>query len=395
MRYRFSTLAAGFLGAAMGLSGCAERGAQVLAPGEGSALSIEASVDVVAHVFALGMASPDVRAAVRDAMRASPLTEHKLSLREFVTTAAGARLLRAAAGAGGIGLSDLRIMIAALPDLDFYVPARQHRLTWRGTGNHVVAVSLDGHAPTRGYRGDGTAVAIDPTQAVPPENAVLLLQAAESKSPRVLPQPNRAGSVIQDPEDGELSGVLLITDKEGTTRTIFLADLMGPGGASVPLAECYEDCGGGGGGGGAPPPQTFLERIITYGVCDNGFCWEGNEFEFRAMTPSGTTNAIRIEGIESTESRYLHIVLINALPPMWVGGEGGAIAARETDAWPNPDDFFYFYYTFQYGYPPPGYSCASIPLGSNVENQEDKLRYFDLREDGCYNPFTMKVQFNW
>lgn len=357
---------------------CAEPGGVVGPRGR----SVDASVDGVARAFARGLAQPDVRAAVRDAMRASPLTEHKLSLREFVGRRAGDRLVRAAALKTGVEGADLLGVIASLPDMDFYVPIRQQRLTWQGTADYVVTVNLHGRAPTFGYDRNGDKVPLDLSGSEPPPQVVVMLQAAETKSPRILPQRNEPGLVIQDPDDGGLSGSLVITDRRGGQRTVFLADLVDPKVGTINWAKCYEECDGGSGGGGSPPPQTYLERIATQGVCDNGFCWETNEFEFRAMTPSGVTNAIRIEGIESTEDRYLHMHLIYAIPPMWVGGQNGTIAARETDSF-GYDLFF----LTGLGY------CGAVPLDGN----EDNLVWWYLTEGTC-DEFAFKslvVMYTW
>lgn len=385
MRNCFSPFTAALLGAAMGLSGCAERGGEVLAP---PTASVEAQVGWVARAFAMGMAEPAVRLSVRDAMRASRLTEHKLPLQTYAASADAEPLIQATAAVLGTDAAALRARIARLPELDFYVPARQHRLDWQGTDDFVIAVGLGGQAARGAYASDGSLRSIDLSGALP-ANAVLMLQSAETKSSRLAPQAARWGRTIQDPDDGTLSGTVTLGDKSGVSLTVGLAEwTQGRGG--INRQECYEECGGGG-GGVPPPPSTYLERLTTTDVCDNGNCFEGNEFEFRGMTPNGTTGTVRIEGIERYESRFLHIPIVSALPPMWVGGEGGSIAARETDGWPNPDDYWYFEYSDYLNQ----YQCRSIPLGSNVGNQEDKLRFFGLREDACSNGIRLTAQFNW
>lgn len=267
------------------------------------------------------------------------------------------------------------------------MPARQHRLSWQGTNDFVVASSLSESPVTVAYSSDGKTRAINLMRELPPE-AVFMIQTAEAKSRRLSLQAARWGRTIQDPDDGTLSGTVTLRDKSGVSLTVGLAEWM-QSREGINQVMCYEDCGGG--GGPPAPPPTYLERLTTIDVCDNGNCFEGNEFEFRGMTPNGTTGTVRIEGMERYESRLLHVPLVSALPPMWVGGEGGAIAARETDAWPNPDDFWYFEYTDYLNQ----YQCRSIPLGSNVGNQEDKLRFFGLREDACYNGIRLTAQFNW
>lgn len=360
------------------LSSCAEPD-RLMGP---DGRSMDATLDQVARAFALGMSHRDVRAAVRDAMRASPLTEHKLSLQAFANSRAGERLIGAAAPPAGLASSDLRARIAALPDIDFYVPARQQRLTWTGTTDYVIATSLHGRAPTYGYDANGGRIAIDLSTGDVRGIVIIMLQAAEPKSPRIGQQPDLPGSTIQEFLDGELSGSWTVADAKGGTRTYFLADLDAAALTAIGLAQCYENCGGGGGGGGNPPPATYLERIATQGICDNSNCSEGNEFEFRAMTPGGTTNAIRIEGVGSTVDLYLHRLLIYALPPMWVGGEGGAIAARETDNF--GDDYFFF---TDLGY------CGAVVL----DDIDDKLVWWYLTEGTC-DVFAYKglaVMYTW
>jgi len=234
-----ATLSVAMFGATAFVTGCAERSEQLVAPEARSASPAHSRVDALARAFAVAMAAPEVRASVRDAMRASPLTAHTLSLQQFGASPEGEQLLRAAAGAVGKGLNELRAIIAGLPDLDFYIPARQHRLTWRATDDYVVAVNLNGRGATAGYGPDGRAIAFDLFQPEPPKQAVLMLQTAETKNHRIHPQIARPGATIQDLEDGEIGGSFVFTDASGATRAIELADVAISGGGNM---QCYEDC---------------------------------------------------------------------------------------------------------------------------------------------------------
>lgn len=233
MSRRVAMLSVAMLGVAAFGTGCAERGEQLVAPEARSASPMESRVDALARAFAVAMADPGVRAAVRDAMRASPLTAHKLSLQQFGASPDGEQLLRAAASAVGKSVDELRSTIAGLPELDFYVPARQHRLTWRATVDYVVAVNLNGHGATAGYGPDGRPVAFDLFQAEPPRQVVLVLQTAETKNRRIYPRVDRPGATIQDVEDGEIGGSFVFTDAFGTIRTIELADVAISGGGNA------------------------------------------------------------------------------------------------------------------------------------------------------------------
>lgn len=98
--------------------------------------------DLVAGAFAAAMSEGTIRFLVRDAMRASLLTEHKLVLQEFVATPAGRTLVNAGAMAIGVTGDSLGRVIASLPPMDFYVPGAAHRKSWRGDGQVLVAAAL-------------------------------------------------------------------------------------------------------------------------------------------------------------------------------------------------------------------------------------------------------------
>jgi len=389
-------------GVAMLASACADRGGPVLAP---NAQSAGSQVDVVARAFALGMAVPEVRAAIRDAMRASPLTEHKLSLQQFAASPAGAQLLRAAASATGMGLDGLRVTVAELPELDFYLPVRQHRLTWRATDDYIVAVNLNGRGVTGGYGRDGRLVALDLFQPVPPSHAILMLQTAETKSRRIHPQLSGRGATIQDADDGELSGSLVIRQSSGATETIDLADLVTSNSNQRndlrPLEQCFEDCGGGGGGGGSPPPPpptVSLTYIHTSGIVDYNNPFETNEFEFNSTATNGTTGFLRIEGIPSSTNEARHDAVIATVPSLGPNNPYDtsnkiSIDVKETDGWPNPDDHFYFSYPPLQ--PPPSMDpnyCGAVPLGWEIN---DNGRSWNMKEDSCGGTQDLTLTFGW
>lgn len=105
-------------------------------------------------------------------------------------------MLGAAAGAAGVELSTVRGWIAQLPELDFYAPVREHRLSWRGTADVVVGLNLDvDDTRLTGFAPDGSTVLLDSRDGVP-SRAVLLLHPAEPKSERRDARPT-PGMVIQ------------------------------------------------------------------------------------------------------------------------------------------------------------------------------------------------------
>lgn len=182
-------------------------------------------LQVVARSFALAMQNDGARLAVRDALRDSPWNEHKLELREFLATDGGRTVLTAAGAAIGESPATLLARAQRLPAMELYVPSREQRLSWRGSGEVAVAATLDGDAPrVDGFDASGRAL----TDALAyPADAVLLLAPAEFRTPRVDPQPRGAGEVIQSLSDGETAqSVFTWTDAQGNTTTVDYDDVM-------------------------------------------------------------------------------------------------------------------------------------------------------------------------
>jgi hypothetical protein len=164
----------------------------------------EMAADKIAHAFAQAMSQADVRVHVRNAMRASKYVEHKLVLQEFVQTASGRRLVAAAAEATGTTVQAINELIAQIPLMDFYVPFREHRLTWRGGAEVAVGTGMEVDAGTfYAYKPSGQQVTYQ-SGAKAPELVWIFMHPVELKSLRDQPQADGHGSVIQEPEDGDV-----------------------------------------------------------------------------------------------------------------------------------------------------------------------------------------------
>ncbi len=298
---------------------------------EASAVAdVHRKVDKIAWQFALAMEADSIRLLVRDAMRESPVSEHKLVLQEFVRTPRGLRVMAVAASAGDQDPEQLEADIAHLPPLDFYVPAREHRLSWKGTKDIAVGANVDVEAPLIGYTTAGVAENID-RRAAASNLTFVVLQPAEHKSQRVAPQAARPGAVIQDPDDGENSGSLTIRYPDGTSTTTEFAEL-------AQFAQCTpETCPEGGGGGGGQPGSvpTYVKRIEIYEMCDNANCSEGNELHFVATATNGTTYELVKDDLHPLTNYNVNLWQLGVSP---ASGFFVDIRVRETDAWPNGDD---------------------------------------------------------
>jgi len=330
-----------------------------------------ANADLVARAIARAMSRADARALTRDAMRASDLTEHKLDLAEFARSTAGRTVLAAGAPLAGTTADAVLAAAAALPAIDFYMPSADDRRTWRASANVGVVVIDGGGAQRVAALPDGSTQAVDltsPTQARP----LFALTPAEPKSRRVGAQPaGRSGDVIQDTDDGQVSGRRGLRTPDGDSVSVELADPDGPrklalfaarhglsplavgapsqlvGGPKTPhLIPCGEP--------GAdpscewtppPPPKdtTFLHTIRTQRFCDNANCAEGNEFQFFASYsaylggPELASGYLEVYGVGSSVLVTVEKPVIFARPH--TSSDYVKVSVKEWDvSWINPDD---------------------------------------------------------
>jgi Big-like domain-containing protein len=155
----------------------------------------------VARGIALALASPELRAIVRDAMRESDVNEHKLVLQEFADTPEGRRLFAAAASALDVSERRLVEIVKGLPEFDFYAPFARHRREWRATDDVLVGATLDPeNRYLDAYSIHGEAIKLDHEDGVP-SSPLLILHPGEKKWRRLRPQPPLSGETIEGPDE--------------------------------------------------------------------------------------------------------------------------------------------------------------------------------------------------
>lgn len=137
--------------------------------------------EIARHV-AVALEDATVRSALRDAVRASPLQEHKLDLHEFLLNGPGrVRDLLAANGLEESG----RVLLARMGSMDLYFAIDGQVETWKGGPVTVVTVS-DPDA-TRGTAIDAQGRTREVTEKdIPSLGHVLVIHPAERRSLRSL-----------------------------------------------------------------------------------------------------------------------------------------------------------------------------------------------------------------
>lgn len=264
--------------------------------------------------------------------------EHKVVLSEFLETEQGRYLVAVSAERSAQTVRAIQQLAALLPPIDLYVPHVEHRRSWVPSQPIAVTALVDETSPLFGRLADGSLMSIDRRSTAPTEIAILLLGPAEAKVER----------------------------RATKSDTCFAQQFPG---------IAASDCGGGGGGGGGGGDNVYLhgDYIGTYDICDNGFCSETNEFELRAQDSNGTWHSpvLRCTEVPSTGTiniathPYCNTDRVHNSSPIEVSYID--VAVIETDGWPNPDDQFLDYIT---------YNCA--PVTPRVTHNSSYEREFLL-----------------
>jgi hypothetical protein len=214
--------------------------------------------------------------------------------------------------------AELAEMIARLPALDFYVPGRAQRRSWRGSPNVVVNATLQ---PVRGdipgYDPQGKGVLV--TSAAAAQGVTLIgLHPAEPKARRMDPQAPGDSDVIEDANDGTMAVVYVDVLPNGATRETVptsMAELRaGRGGTTLsttmddPIDPCDNPdaifCDPGGGGGPVASGSIRVTDFVTIYACDY-YCQipftDELEIEFKTGVNGANEQKTRFYGVSSSE----------------------------------------------------------------------------------------------
>lgn len=289
------------------LSGCAEPPASpTLAvdsdPASGIALATDdqpAEVVRLAHALARVLGDVQHRRTVRNALRESDWTEHKVPLNAFPSAPGSERIVVGVEELMELVPGGLTSYVANLPEIDFYMVARAHRANWRPSQAVIVAAHMGETAPMFAFNGLGGRVGLDLANSVLPNEGLLLLQAAEPKSLHPIARVADA-ETITDP-----------LDRPVVTANQEACNPADPG--------CDEEGGGGGGISGdyqAPICTNYRwTGVTTQDQWDNGNPYEGNEIEVHWDIVGGSSGHQRVTGLGYTDSVSMNLPLFCTTDP--------------------------------------------------------------------------------
>lgn len=184
-----------------------------------------------AQAFAQTLSSDVAALQLKDALRRSLYTRHRVSLQAFVRDSQSATLVDGIAARLGTTRLALISSLAVRPPLDLVIPSREQRLTWRGSTDVIVAARFDESvAPERAFTSSGRALAYMSLRnaEVQPADAptVVSISPSYGLALRARPQAAVDGPVVQDEGDGEYGGVTIKYLPNGDSIVTQLGDAI-------------------------------------------------------------------------------------------------------------------------------------------------------------------------
>src|SRR5881392_3637460 len=165
----------------MGALACSDRppGTAPDAAGGPNVLSTATTPELLARSLALALGDPAFRAHVKGELDRSPFREHKLPFQRFLTAGPGGGIaLATMARRSGVAMADLaREADGAMP-LEMYLPVPEHRRTWTGDANVLVATAVADHDVPVAFDVQGHRRLLDPEQ--PPSTPVIAVVPVET-----------------------------------------------------------------------------------------------------------------------------------------------------------------------------------------------------------------------
>ena len=149
------------------------------ASGEPAILSA-AAPELLARSLALALGDPAFRAHVKDQLDRSPFREHKLSFQRFLAAERSGTggALATMARRSGLATADLAGAAERAIPLEMYLPVPEHRRSWTGDANVLVATAIADHDPPVAFDLQGNRRLLDPER--PPSTPVIAVVPVET-----------------------------------------------------------------------------------------------------------------------------------------------------------------------------------------------------------------------
>jgi len=200
--------------------------------------------------LALAMNDRGLRNRIKTDMRKAPFSEHKLMFSDYLRGQSGGIVLAKMARESGQSREQVLALLAQLPPLEFYMPVADHRESWTGGADLIVAGSIMGdRAAPIGYDLQGQPVAL--SADVAPATPTMVLVPLETDFSRALDAAKARN--VRDRGGDAIGTLSTLEDGSGCSGDLEAVD-----------ASC--DGGGGGGGGGGSYTGTPSSIVRQRGI---------------------------------------------------------------------------------------------------------------------------------
>src|SRR5436309_11333049 len=142
-----------------------------------TAQQLQAKSEALAQHLARALAHPHFRAYVKAQLDGSPFREHKLHFQRFLA-ADGALARDEVARQTGVSAAEVDREAGAAIPLEMYLPVPEHRRTWTGDANVLVATAIADHDVPVAFDVHGNRQLLDPEQ--PPSTPVIAVVPVET-----------------------------------------------------------------------------------------------------------------------------------------------------------------------------------------------------------------------
>lgn len=190
------------------------------------------------RTLALTLQDDAVRLRLKNDLDGSHFREHKLHAARYLRGDAGKALRGRLASKRARGDADVDAILNSIRSVELYMPVPEHKLTWDGGPDVIVAAQLREGAPIVGFRLDGSQVKLS-ADSVPSTPTLVLV------------------SVETDFDHPMTNAQVHAADKQLRARATLMpptaqANMGKSPGVSAMIVPC-DECGGGGGGVQLPP----------------------------------------------------------------------------------------------------------------------------------------------
>lgn len=153
------------------------------------------------RAVARALGKKGLRMRILQDLRKAPYLEHKLHLQSYLSGERGGILRAAMRQKSDLGPDEIDDVLNRAPDLEFYMPVVEHRRSWTGGPDVVIASALDDADEPVGFDVRGNSVGLDPDS--PPPEPVLVLVPVETDFSEPI---DRAAFDNRDDAGGEAIG---------------------------------------------------------------------------------------------------------------------------------------------------------------------------------------------